>query len=74
MNDATTNGAALLRGVKCAWCSVIILENSTAPGTALWSHGICFECRKWVEVEALTTSCRDGTSETLPRKRQLPLW
>ena len=48
MNDATTR--ALLRGVKCAWCAILILEHLATPGSVLWSHGLCRECRRWVEA------------------------
>jgi hypothetical protein len=55
-HDAATRYAALLGGVKCAWCTVIILERSTA-GAVLWMHGLCSECRRWVdEADALTTA------------------
>jgi hypothetical protein len=56
-HDAATRHAALLGGVKCAWCTVIILESSTTPGGVLWAHGLCRECRRRVEeADALTTA------------------
>jgi len=61
-HNAATSDAALLGGVKCAWCTVIILESSTPAAVVLSAHGLCSECRRWVEADAFTTA--PGASQT----------
>jgi hypothetical protein len=63
MNDdeyaEAVRDAARLGGLKCVWCAVVMLENSTRPGAELWTHHLCSECRRWVEIDAVTAVATD---------------
>jgi hypothetical protein len=48
-------------GLRCAWCGIILREPVGFPNNALaWTHGMCPDCQKRFEDDALLTA-PDGT-------------
>jgi hypothetical protein len=63
MTDNPTEDETPTLGLRCAWCGKVLREPVGFPNPddqLAWTHGICLDCQKRVEDDALFPDSRSA--------------